>query len=152
MRVAGVTIPEGKRLEIALTALYGVGRPRAHQTLSLLCIDPGKRAADLTGKTDIAVLAAVLKGAFLVIANDSGPAHLAALTGSAVVSIFGRKEPGLSAARWRPLGRHSAVVQKDAGCVVCLADECPIGFECLKALQPIEVLEKARGLLAPSSR
>ena len=29
MRILGITIPENKRLEIALTTLYGIGRPRA---------------------------------------------------------------------------------------------------------------------------
>ena len=52
MRIAGVTIPEGKRLEIALTALYGVGRPRARSTLQALGIDPGKRGKELTSKEE----------------------------------------------------------------------------------------------------
>jgi len=61
MRVAGVTIPEGKRLEIALTAVYGVGRPRAHQTLRALGIDPGKRSNDLTPKEETALREAIEK-------------------------------------------------------------------------------------------
>ena len=61
MRVAGVTIPEGKRLEIALTAVYGVGRPRAHQTLQALGIDPGKRSNDLTPKEETALREAIEK-------------------------------------------------------------------------------------------
>lgn len=52
MRIAGITIPEDKRLEIALTALYGVGRPRAQSTLATLGIDPGKRAKDLTDRDE----------------------------------------------------------------------------------------------------
>lgn len=47
MRIAGVTIPE-KRLEIALTAVYGVGRPRALAVLGDLKIDAGKQPKDLT--------------------------------------------------------------------------------------------------------
>lgn len=48
MRIAGITIPDEKRLEISLTAIYGVGRPRAQATLSRLGIDHGKRAKDLS--------------------------------------------------------------------------------------------------------
>ena len=48
MRIAGVTIPEEKRLEIGLTAIYGGGRPRAKQTLESLGIDWGKRPKDLS--------------------------------------------------------------------------------------------------------
>lgn len=52
MRIAGVTIPDDKRLEIALTAVYGVGRPRAKETLSSLGIEHGKRAKDLSSKEE----------------------------------------------------------------------------------------------------
>ena len=55
MRVSGITIPEGKRLEIALTSLYGMGRPRSRQTLASLGIDPGKRASELTPKEETAL-------------------------------------------------------------------------------------------------
>jgi len=52
MRIAGITIPEEKRLEIALTALYGVGRPRARMTLASLGIDAGKKAKELSEKEE----------------------------------------------------------------------------------------------------
>lgn len=55
MRIAGVTIPDDKRLEIALTAVYGVGRSRATLTLSKLGIDIGKRAKELTAKEESAI-------------------------------------------------------------------------------------------------
>ena len=48
MRILGITIPDEKRLEISLTAVYGVGRPRAKVILDTVGIDHGKRAKDLT--------------------------------------------------------------------------------------------------------
>ncbi len=48
MRILGVTIPDDKRMEISLTAVYGVGRPRAKKILTELGLDHGKRAKDLT--------------------------------------------------------------------------------------------------------
>ncbi len=48
MRISGITIPENKRLEIALTAIFGVGRPMAQTVLSKVGVDFGKRAKDLT--------------------------------------------------------------------------------------------------------
>lgn len=48
MRIAGITIPEKKRLEVALTAVYGIGRPRAKEILTKLNIDLGKKAEELT--------------------------------------------------------------------------------------------------------
>ena len=48
LRISGVTIPENKRLEIGLTAVYGVGRPRAQETLTTLGIEHGAQPKDLT--------------------------------------------------------------------------------------------------------
>jgi len=48
MRILGITIPDIKRLEIGLTALYGVGRPLAHTILDTAKIDYGKKAKDLS--------------------------------------------------------------------------------------------------------
>ena len=48
MRIAGITIPEKKRLEVALTAVYGIGRPRVKMILEKLNIDLGKKVEELT--------------------------------------------------------------------------------------------------------
>jgi small subunit ribosomal protein S13 len=47
-RLAGVDLPREKRLEIALTYIYGVGRTRAKQTLEATGISPDLRARDLS--------------------------------------------------------------------------------------------------------
>lgn len=47
MRIAGINIPDQKRLEIGLTAVYGIGRTKAQALLVEASIDPGKRPADL---------------------------------------------------------------------------------------------------------
>ncbi len=52
MRIAGITIPEEKRLEIGLTAIYGIGRPRAQATLKSLSIDSGKKPKELSAKEE----------------------------------------------------------------------------------------------------
>ena len=48
MRVQGITIPDDKRLEMGLTAIYGIGRSRAHKILNTVKIDFGKRAKELS--------------------------------------------------------------------------------------------------------
>ena len=48
MRVAGIVIPDHKRLEISLTTIYGIGRARAYTILTNTKVDPGKKAKDLT--------------------------------------------------------------------------------------------------------
>lgn len=47
-RLAGVDIPNGKRIEIALTYIYGIGRTRAKETLEATGVNPDTRVKDLT--------------------------------------------------------------------------------------------------------
>ena len=47
-RIAGVDIPREKRIEIALTYIFGIGRTKSNQILKNTGIDPDKRAKDLS--------------------------------------------------------------------------------------------------------
>ena len=47
-RIAGVDLPREKRLEIALTYIYGVGRTRAAETLAATGVSPDTRVKDAT--------------------------------------------------------------------------------------------------------
>ena len=47
-RISGVNIPDGKRIEISLTYIFGIGRSTAQQILQETGIDPGIQAKDLT--------------------------------------------------------------------------------------------------------
>jgi small subunit ribosomal protein S13 len=47
-RIFGVDLPKEKRIDIALTTLYGVGRSRASEILAKAQVEPGLRAKDLT--------------------------------------------------------------------------------------------------------
>lgn len=47
-RIAGVNIPDNKRIEIALTYVYGIGRFSANKILAQAKIDPNMRAGKLT--------------------------------------------------------------------------------------------------------
>ncbi len=47
-RIAGVDIPRDKRVEIALTYIYGIGRTRARQALQACQVNPDTRVRDLT--------------------------------------------------------------------------------------------------------
>lgn len=47
-RIAGVDIPNAKRVEIALTYIYGIGRKTANDILTATGINPDTRAKDLT--------------------------------------------------------------------------------------------------------
>ncbi|AOY59733.1 MULTISPECIES: 30S ribosomal protein S13 [Desulfococcus] len=47
-RIAGVDLPKGKRIEIGLTYIYGIGRTSSSRILSQLDIDPNVKTDDLT--------------------------------------------------------------------------------------------------------
>ncbi|MFZ2522540.1 MAG: 30S ribosomal protein S13 [Minisyncoccia bacterium] len=48
MRILGITLPDNKRIEIGLTVLYGIGRPRAHTILDKAGVSYGLKPKDVT--------------------------------------------------------------------------------------------------------
>jgi small subunit ribosomal protein S13 len=63
MRILGITLPEQKRIEIALTAVYGIGRPLALQILKDAKVATGIKPKDLTAnqENDIRKIIEVMK-------------------------------------------------------------------------------------------
>jgi small subunit ribosomal protein S13 len=55
IRIAGVTIPESKNIEISLTYIYGIGLTRSQKILEAVKVDPYRKAKDLTTE-EIALL------------------------------------------------------------------------------------------------
>ncbi|WP_124039199.1 30S ribosomal protein S13 [Neoactinobaculum massilliense] len=47
-RLSGVDLPREKRVEVALTYIYGIGRTRAQETLAATGVNPDTRVRDLT--------------------------------------------------------------------------------------------------------
>ena len=47
-RIAGVDVPREKRVEVALTYIFGVGRTRSNQALAATGVNPDTRVRDLT--------------------------------------------------------------------------------------------------------
>lgn len=64
-RVIGIDIPGNKRLEVALTYIYGVGRAVSSQIIEKLSLDKDMRAQNLT-EDDIAKINAVLQTDYVV--------------------------------------------------------------------------------------
>lgn len=55
MRILGITLPDNKRMDIALTTLYGIGRPRAAMILDQAKVEKGKKPKDLTPDEENAI-------------------------------------------------------------------------------------------------
>ena len=64
-RIAGVDIPNNKRVEIALTYIYGIGLKSAQDILAKTGIDPNTRAKDLT-ESEVAKLRDVIEADYHV--------------------------------------------------------------------------------------
>ena len=64
-RIAGVDLPRDKRVEIALTYIYGIGRTRAKQILAMTGVNPDTRVRDLT-EDEIARLREAIDKNFVV--------------------------------------------------------------------------------------
>lgn len=52
MRISGISLPDNKRIEIALTAIYGIGRPLAHRILDTAKVNYATKAKDLTAEEE----------------------------------------------------------------------------------------------------
>ncbi len=64
-RIAGVDLPRGKRIEIALTYIFGIGRTRAGEILATCGVDPDRRTQDLSDD-DVNRLRRAIEGTFKV--------------------------------------------------------------------------------------
>ncbi len=64
-RVCGVDIPKGKRVEIALTYIHGIGRIISNEILKATGINPDVRAKDLTGE-DVAKISTFITKSYKI--------------------------------------------------------------------------------------
>jgi len=72
----------------------------------------GKSLIDLSAKTDLVQLAAVLKSCRLLISGDSGPVHLACCVNTPVLALFRNDLLGKTSKRWGPWAANCAVIEK----------------------------------------
>jgi ADP-heptose:LPS heptosyltransferase len=99
----------------------------------------GGTADDLGGQLSMAELAAVLARADVVVAPNTGPAHLAAAAGTPVVSLFA---PVVAASQWAPYGVPRTLLgDQQAPCRGTRTRECTIpDHPCLTSIRPSEVV------------
>jgi len=109
-------------------------------------------ALDLAGALSLAELCALLARADLVVSNDSGPMHIAAVLGAPTVGLFGPESPR----RYAPLGPRVQTLWDPPPCGPCINVHdnklagCVLGrAECMLRLSLDEVLRAARSLAGP---
>jgi heptosyltransferase-2 len=79
----------------------------------------------------------------LLLTNDTGTMHLAALLGVPVVAIFGSTEPRLTG----PLGEDHVILRHHVECSPCFLRQCPIDFRCMKAISVQEATDAVMSIL-----
>jgi len=97
-----------------------------------------RKPIDLTGKTSIAALPALLSQCHLFLGNDSGAMHVAAAVGLPVVAIFGPTDPHGTA----PVTPRHTIVQQKPYCSPCFLRRCPTDHRCMKSVTT-EMVESA---------
>jgi heptosyltransferase II len=95
---------------------------------------------DLTGKTAIEDLPALLSQCHLFIGNDSGAMHVAAAVGLPVVAVFGPTDPFGTA----PVTPRCSIVQDKPYCSPCFLRRCPTDHRCMTRITPNAVEAAAR--------
>ena len=106
-----------------------------------------RRLVNLGGRTDWAGLAAVLRKADLVIANNSGVAHLAGACGRPTLAIYsGSHEPQ----QWGPRGEAVRTISAVVPCSPCGYERlelCPHDHRCMTLIEPGAILAHALAML-----
>ena len=97
------------------------------------------RLFNLCGRTSIAESFALLGRCDLLIANDTGPVHMAAAVGTRCLVLFGPTRPDWTG----PYGEGHRIIMRDLPCQPCLKHRCPRGdHACLESITAAEVADQ----------
>jgi len=111
--------------------------------VSVLPAENRPKFIDLTGKTSLLELAALLRHASLFVGADTGPLHIAAAAQIPLVTCFGPTLPD----RTGPYGTPCAVVlTAPSQCAGCLKRHCS-NWHCMKSIPPEQVFDACQNLL-----
>lgn len=108
------------------------GTPAERAVSSAIQAGLSRSALDLTGKTEIADLPALLSRCNVFLGNDSGAMHVAAAVGLPVVAVFGPTDPHGTA----PVTPRCTVIQQKPYCSPCFLRRCPTDHRCMRAIAP----------------
>ncbi len=124
--------------------------PGEEEVARRVCASAGRPLPVVGADADVAELAAVVAGLDALVANDTGPMHLAAFQGVPVVAVFGPTDPS----RTGPVGPRGSIVASPIDCAPCRRPVCPLGHRrCLDELDVGRVsaaLEALEGVSSPA--
>ncbi len=129
-----------------------VGSSAQHRQLERILEENGlnPRITNVAGASDWFGTAEIVRAADLVIANNSGVAHLAAACGTPTLAIYsGSHQPQ----EWGPRGDNVRAVMAVVPCSPCGYDkleECPNDHLCMKQIAPETIADQATAMLSGS--
>jgi heptosyltransferase-2 len=128
----------GKRLSQKWKATSLIfGRAEERETADKIIHHLGQGGVDLTGRTSLLQLAALLERCSLLVTNDTGTMHVASAVGTPVVAIFGPTD-SIATGPW---GDGHIVVKKEIACSPCFKRVCPTDHRCMEGITVDEVEE-----------
>ncbi len=134
-------------LDAGVPAVAVIGGPDERDVCSEIAAQAGDRVVDLSGQTQITDIIALANDACLIVANDTGTAHVASAAGKPMVVICGPTDPR----RVKPIGEVVTALQAQLPCINCYRKHC-VHHSCMALISPFAVLEhlKRRGILPPA--
>lgn len=104
--------------------------------------------SSLAGRLTLGELGALLASARVLIANNTGPVHLAAALGTPIVVLYALTNP-----QHTPWMAPARVLFHEVGCRDCLRSVCPeLHHDCLEKVEPAQVAAAALALLGQAER
>ena len=122
--------------------LFGTDKDRAVGELIATALGP--HCTNRIAKTSLDELIDELAQCRLLLTNDTGTMHLAALLRVPTVAIFGSTEPLLTG----PMGENNTVIRRHVECSPCFLRECPIDFRCMREVSVQSVVDAVLARLA----
>ncbi|MBI5407893.1 MAG: glycosyltransferase family 9 protein [Nitrospirae bacterium] len=101
---------------------------------------------DLTGKTDLKELIALIAGAKAVVSNDSGPMHIAAALNKTLIAVFGPTDPVKTGPYGWQKNKNFKVITSGVSCSPCRKRKCK-DLICMKNIKVNMVFEAVKELL-----
>ncbi|MBD3410853.1 MAG: glycosyltransferase [Ignavibacteriales bacterium] len=134
-----------ERLDASIVVVWGPGDEEDAEHIERAL---GDRATRIP-KTTVKEMSAYLAACDVVLANDSGPMHIAAAVGVPTLGVFGPTNPEAHGP-YSPVSGY--VIKDDLDCIRCGKFDCPYDHECMRELPASVVVEKAIELLANARR
>jgi heptosyltransferase-2 len=121
---------EFQSMKDADVCLFGTARELA--VSGAIAAGMKRKPIDLTGKTNIGELPALLSQCHLFLGNDSGAMHVAAAVGLPVAAVFGPTDPDGTS----PVTTRYEIVRQKPYCSPCFLKRCPTDHRCMRCVTP----------------